>query len=71
VFGAEDTEAGYSDDAGTELDLVYTYDFSKNLNFMAKAAFFSGESDSVINGCCGADATEDKEVYWVQIGYKF
>lgn len=71
VFNAEEAAPGFSDDAGTELDLVYNYDFSKNLNFMAKAAFFSGESDSVIDGCCGADATEDKEVYWVQIGYKF
>ncbi|DAB40498.1 MAG TPA: hypothetical protein CFH81_04460 [Sulfurovum sp. UBA12169] len=67
VFGAEDNSCGCgSDDAGTELDLLYTYDFSKDLSFLAKAAFFSGESGSVI-----PEATADKEVYWVQIDYKF
>ncbi len=66
VFAAEETTVGLNDDAGTELDLLYTYDFSENLSFLAKAAFFSGKSDSVILA-----AREDKEVYWVQIGYKF
>lgn len=33
---------------------------------MAKAAFFSGESDSVISA-----ARNDKDVYWVMVDFKF
>lgn len=66
VFSAQETVGGLSDDAGTELDLLYTYQVSKDIEFLAKAAFFSGESDSVISA-----ATEDVTKYWVQVDFKF
>ncbi|HEY9189815.1 MAG TPA: alginate export family protein [Sulfurovum sp.] len=66
TFSTQETDGILSDDAGTELDLLYTYTFSKDLNFLAKAAFFSGESDSVISA-----AQEDVTKYWVQLDYNF
>lgn len=65
-FSTQETLANTSDDAGSELDLLYTYNFSNGLNFLAKAAFFSGETDSVI-GAAHNDVTK----YWVQLDYKF
>jgi len=65
-FSAKESLAGTTDAAGSELDLLYTYNFSKNLNFLGKAAFFSGASDSVISA-----AHNDVEKYWVQLDYKF
>ncbi len=65
-FSAKESLAGTTDDAGSEFDALYTYDFSAKLNFLAKAAFFSGESNSVISA-----AQNDVEKYWVQLDYKF
>ena len=66
IFSAQETEAGLSDKAGTELDLLYTYQISKDINILGKAAFFAGESDSVIG-----DAQNDATKYWVQLDYHF
>jgi len=66
TFSAQETLPNTSDNAGDELDLLYTYNFSNGLNFLAKAAFFSGESDSVI-----ASAQNDVTKYWVQLDYNF
>ena len=66
TFSTQETEVGSSDNAGSELDLLYTYNFSNGLNFLAKAAFFSGETDSVIGA-----AQNDVTKYWVQLDYKF
>ncbi len=65
-FSAKENDGVYSDNAGSEIDLVYTYEYSKDLSFMAKAAFFSGDSDSVIGA-----ARTDKDVFWVMVDYKF
>ncbi len=65
-FSAKESLANTVDDAGSEFDLLYTYDFSAKLNFLAKAAFFSGESNSVISA-----AQNDVQRYWVQLDYKF
>jgi len=65
-FSTKETLVNTSDDAGSELDLLYTYTFSNGLNFLAKAAFFSGESDSVIGA-----AQNDVTKYWVQLDYNF
>jgi hypothetical protein len=66
TFSAQETLPNTSDNAGDELDLLYTYDFSNGLNLLAKAAFFSGESDSVISA-----AQNDLTKYWVQLDYNF
>ncbi len=66
TFTTQETDGILSDDAGSELDLLYTYNFSNGLNFLAKAAFFSGETDSVIGA-----AQNDVTKYWVQLDYKF
>jgi hypothetical protein len=65
-FSAQETTGTNTEDAGSEIDLLYTYDFSKKLGFLAKAAFFSGESNSVIGA-----ARNDLDRYWVQLDYKF
>ncbi|HQR74661.1 MAG TPA: hypothetical protein PLH07_05755 [Sulfurovum sp.] len=65
-FSAQDTTGTNTEDAGSEIDLLYTYDFSKKLGFLAKAAFFTGESNSVIGA-----ARNDLDRYWVQLDYKF
>lgn len=65
-FSAKETLGSFTDDAGSEFDILYTYDFSKDLGFLAKAAFFSGESNSVITA-----ASNDVDKYWVQLDYKF
>ncbi len=66
TFSTQETDGILSDDAGSELDLLYTYNFSNGLNFLAKAAFFSGETDSVIGA-----AQNDVTKYWVQLDYNF
>lgn len=65
-FTTQETDGILSDDAGSELDLLYTYNFSNGLDFLAKAAFFSGETDSVIGA-----AQNDVTKYWVQLDYNF
>lgn len=65
-FSAKETLAANTEDAGSEIDFLYTYDFSKKLGFLAKAAFFTGESNSVIK-----TAHNDVDRYWVQLDYKF
>ena len=65
-FSTQETTTGFSDDAGSELDLLYTYKFSNGIGLLAKAAFFSGETDSVIGA-----AQNDVTKYWVQLDYKF
>ena len=65
-FSAKESTVGTTDGAGSEFDILYSYDFSAKLNFLAKAAFFSGESSSVI-----AAAHNDVERYWAQLYYKF
>lgn len=65
-FSAKEITAGFTDAAGSEFDVLYTYSFSKDLGFLAKAAFFSGESSSIIGA-----ARNDVDKYWAQIDYKF
>ncbi len=65
-FSAKVTTPGLTDDAGSEVDVVYSYTISKNLDFLAKAAFFDGENNSVITA-----AQNDITKYWVQLDYKF
>lgn len=66
IFSTQETMGGFDDDAGTEIDFLYTYNITKDLNFLAKAALFSGESNSVI-----AAAQNDVDKYWIQLDYKF
>lgn len=66
TFSTQETDGRLSDDAGNELDLLYTYNFSNGIGLLAKAAFFSGESNSVIGA-----AQNDVTKYWVQFDYKF
>lgn len=65
-FSAKKSPGATSDKAGSELDLVYAYKFSKQLGFLAKAAYFKGESNSIITA-----AQKDVQKYWVQLDYKF
>jgi len=65
-FSTKTAATDFTDDAGSEIDLVYTYDYSKNLSFMAKAAFFSGDATSSV-----ATARADKDIFWVMVDYKF
>jgi hypothetical protein len=66
TFSTQETDGKLSDDAGNELDLLYTYQFSNGIGLLAKAAFFSGETNSVIGA-----AQNDVTKYWVQFDYKF
>lgn len=65
-FSAKETLLGSTDSAGSEFDLLYSFDFSEKLNATAKAAFFAGDANSVINA-----AKNDVTRYWVQLDYKF
>ncbi|MDM5270613.1 alginate export family protein [Sulfurovum sp. zt1-1] len=65
-FTAQETDGMLSDDAGSEIDIAYSYKISNDLDFLAKAAFFSGESNSVISA-----ALNDVTKYWVQLDYRF
>lgn len=65
-FSAKESTVGTTDKAGSEFDVLYGYKFSNGLGFLAKAAFFRGESNSVITA-----AHNDVDKYWVQLDYKF
>ncbi len=65
-FSTQETDGIGSDDAGTELDLLYAYKFSNGIDFLAKAAFYSADADSVLTF-----AQNDVTKYWVQFDYKF
>jgi len=65
-FSAQESTLNTTDDAGSELDLLYTYKFDNGIDFLAKAAFFSGETNSVISV-----AQNDATKYWVQFNYQF
>lgn len=71
TFSTQETDGINSDDVGSELDLLYTYKFSNGIDFLAKAAFFSGETNSVLANLKDPIANNDVTKYWVQFDYKF
>ncbi len=71
TFNTQETKSGFSDDVGSELDLLYTYKFSNGIDFLAKAAFFSGETNSILSQLDKPVAQNDVTKYWVQLDYKF
>jgi hypothetical protein len=66
IFNAQESTAGTSKDAGSELDLLYAYPLASDLQILGKAAFFKGESNSVIGA-----AANDINKYWLQLDYTF
>ncbi len=66
TFSTIETTDGLSDNAGSEIDVLYSYKFSNGLALLLKAALFTGEENSVITA-----AQNDVTKYWVQLDYKF
>ncbi|MCX7759789.1 MAG: alginate export family protein [Hydrogenothermaceae bacterium] len=50
---------------GSEIDLSYTVNLTKRLNFLAKAAFYDGKK------IAGSPSVNDLTKYWLQLTYKY
>jgi len=64
-FQAQETTAGKTKDAGSEVDFLYVKPISKNLKVLGKVALYDADANSVTG------VNKDIDKYMVQVDYKF